>query len=67
MKGKRYTAEQKIRVLREAERTGKTILDVCLKQQISEQTFHLWKREFGWAESLHPVIAGIPRCRTADE
>ena len=50
MKGKRYTTEQKIRVLREAERTDKTILDVCREQQISEQTFHRWKREFGMME-----------------
>ncbi|HCR29774.1 MAG TPA: hypothetical protein DIV79_07155 [Opitutae bacterium] len=47
MKGKRYTTEQKIRVRREAERTDKTILDVYQKQQISEQTFHRWKRQFG--------------------
>ena len=32
MKGKRYTTEQKIRVLREAERSDKTILDVCREQ-----------------------------------
>ena len=50
MKGKRCTTEQKIRVLREAERTDKTILDVCREQQISEQTFHRWKREFGMME-----------------
>ena len=36
MKGRRYTAEQKIRVLREAERTDKPILDVRREQQISE-------------------------------
>ncbi|HCR28863.1 MAG TPA: hypothetical protein DIV79_02445 [Opitutae bacterium] len=50
MKGRRYTAEQKIRVLREAERTDKPILDVRREQQISEQTFNLWKREFGMME-----------------
>jgi len=50
MRGRRYTAEQKIRVLREAERTDKPILDVRREQQISEQTFHLWKREFGMME-----------------
>ena len=50
MKGKRYTTEQKIRVLREAERTDKTILDVCRQQQISEQTFYRWKKEFGMME-----------------
>lgn len=46
MKGKRYTTEQKIRILREAD-TGKSIQDVCRENSISEQTFHRWKREFG--------------------
>ncbi|MAM92154.1 MAG: hypothetical protein CMI15_11880 [Opitutaceae bacterium] len=50
MKGKRYTTEQKIRILREAERSDKTILDVQCEQQISEQTFHRWKKEFGIME-----------------
>jgi transposase-like protein len=36
MKGERYTTEQKIRALREAERTDKATLDVCREQQISE-------------------------------
>lgn len=47
MKGKRYTTEQKIRILRSADEAGATILDVCRKAGISEQTFHRWKREFG--------------------
>ena len=46
MKGKRYTTEQKIRILREAD-TGKTIQDVCRESGISEQSFHRWKKEFG--------------------
>ena len=46
MKGKRYTTEQKIRILREAD-TGKTIQDVCRENNISEQSFHRWKKEFG--------------------
>ena len=50
MKGKRHTTEQKIRVLREAEGSGKKITDVCRAHQISEQTFHRWKREFGMLE-----------------
>ena len=40
MKGIRYSTEQKIRILREAEGSGKTIEDVCRGHQISEQTFH---------------------------
>jgi len=50
MKGKRYTTEQKIRILREAEATDGTILEVCRERQISEQTFHRWKKEFGMME-----------------
>ena len=50
MKRKRYTTEKKIRILREAERTDKTIQDVCRECGVSEQTFHRWKREFGMME-----------------
>ena len=50
MKGKRYTTEQKIRIIREAESSDKTIQDVCRERQISEQTFHGWKREMGMLE-----------------
>jgi transposase-like protein len=47
MKSKRYTTEQKIRILREAERADKTIIEVCREKGISEQTFHRWKKQFG--------------------
>ena len=50
MPGKRHTTEQKIRILREAEAVGKTVLAVCREHQISEQTFHRWKCEFGMLE-----------------
>ncbi len=50
MKGKRYTTEQKIRILWEADTVGKTILEVCREHGISEQTFHRWKRAFGMLE-----------------
>ena len=46
MKGKRYTTEEKIRILRQADR-GKSIQEVCRENNVSEQTFHRWKREFG--------------------
>ena len=47
MKGKRYSTEDKIRILREAETVDKSIIEVCKERGISEQTFHRWKREFG--------------------
>ena len=46
MKGKRYTTEDKIRILRDADR-GKNILEVCQAHHISEVSFHRWKRQFG--------------------
>ena len=46
MKGKRHTTEQKIRILREAD-GGKSIVEVSKEHNISEVTFHRWKRQFG--------------------
>jgi len=46
MKGKRHTTEEKIRTLREAD-SGRNIKEVCKDRNISEVTFHRWKREFG--------------------
>jgi putative transposase len=50
MKRKRYTTETKIRILREAQSIDRTIQDVCRERQISEQSFHRWKRELGMLE-----------------
>ncbi len=49
MKGKQYTTEDKIRILRDADR-GKNILEVCRQHNISEVSFHRWKRQFGQME-----------------
>ncbi len=46
MKGKRYTTEDKIRILREGDR-GKSVLEVCREHNISEVSFRRWKRQFG--------------------
>jgi putative transposase len=46
MKGKRNSIEEKVRILRKAD-SGRTILEVCDEHNISEQTFHRWKRELG--------------------
>ena len=37
---------EKVRILRQAD-SGESILEVCREQNISEQTFHRWKRQFG--------------------
>jgi putative transposase len=50
MKGKRYTTEDKIRILREADRGEKSVLEICREENISEVSFHRWKRQFGHME-----------------
>jgi len=50
MKGKRYTTEEKIRILREADRGEKTIQEICRAENLSEVTFHRWKKQFGHME-----------------
>jgi len=47
MKGKRYTTEDKIRILREADGGQQSIVEVCQEKNISEVTFHRWKKQFG--------------------
>ena len=46
MKGKRSTTEDKIRLLRETD-GGQSIVEVCQEKNISEVTFHRWKKQFG--------------------
>jgi putative transposase len=46
MKAKRYTDEQIISVLREADAGAKT-KDLCRKYGISEPTFYNWKAKYG--------------------
>lgn len=46
MKKKRFSEEQIIRILQEAE-SGMAARDVCRKHGISEQTFYRWKAKYG--------------------
>ena len=50
MKRRRHTPEQIIRKLREAERLlgeGKSTAEVAKALQISENTFHRWRNQYG--------------------
>jgi transposase-like protein len=50
MKKKRHSPEQVIRKLREADgmlSAGKGIAEVCQKLEVSEQTFHRWRNQYG--------------------
>ena len=49
MKRKRHSVEQILRILREADEAG-SIAEVCWEHNISEQTFHRWKRKYGKME-----------------
>lgn len=46
MKNKRYTTEEKIRILRDADQRG-SVTETCQEFNISDVTFHRWKRQFG--------------------
>ena len=50
MKRRRHTPEQVIRKLREADRLlaeGKTTVEVSRHLEISENTYHRWRNQFG--------------------
>jgi putative transposase len=50
MPGKRYSTEQIVAKLREAEKLqgqGATIPGVCKKLGVSEQTFYRWRSKYG--------------------
>lgn len=46
MKRKRFTEEQIIGVLKEAESTG-NVRDTCRKHNVTEQTFYRWRQKYG--------------------
>lgn len=47
MKKKRFTEEQVIGILRQAERGEEAIGEICRAHGVSEQSFYRWRRKFG--------------------
>lgn len=44
---KRFTEEQIVAILREAEIGQKTVEQICRERAISPATYYLWKRKYG--------------------
>jgi len=47
MKQKRFSEEQIVGILREAERGEKSLGELCRAHGIAEQTFYRWRRKYG--------------------
>ena len=57
MKGRRHTPEQVVRKLREADRLlgeGESTEAVCRALEVSEQTYHRWRNQFGGMKADDP-------------
>lgn len=61
MKGKRFTEEQIIAVLKEAE-SGVKVMDVCRKYGISDATYYNWKAKYHGME-----LSELKRLRLLEE
>lgn len=47
MKRRRFSEEQIIRILHEAERGELNVADLCRKYGVSEQSFYRWRNKYG--------------------
>lgn len=58
---KRYTEEQIVKILREAEQVGNT-REVCRQHGVTEQTFYRWRKKYAGME-----VADVHRLRQLEK
>lgn len=61
MKGKRYSEEQIVRILKEVEE-GKPVADVCRRHGVSEQSVYRWRTKFGGMD-----VSDVKRLRQLED
>ena len=61
MKGKRYSEEQIIRILKEVEE-GTPVAEVCRKHGVSEQSVYRWRTKYGGMD-----VAELRRLKQLEE
>ena len=57
-----HNEEAILRVLREAE-SGETVVEICRKHGISQQTFYLWKKKY----SFDPLLLSFRRTQSGGD
>ena len=53
---KRFTEEQIIQILKEAE-AGLSVKELCRKHAISDATFYTWRKKYAGLMALRPVVS----------